>query len=402
MAVYTPSEEILDKYADVLVNFALGSGAGIKKGEVVYILCSEVAKPFYVALRRAVLKSGGTVISGYAPEGIAREYFDLATDEQLKTFHSKYYKGLIDETDHSIYIVADADKHELEGVNPKKIMMRGLAAKPYRDWRVAKENAGKFTWTIGLYGTEAMAKEAKMSLRAYWQQIIKACFLDEKDPVKKWKEVSAEIERVKEKLNKLPIESAHIKGDGVDLVVGLGKDRTWMGGSGRNIPSFELFISPDWRKTTGKISFDQPLYRYGTLVEGISLEFKDGLITKATATKNEKLLKEMIATDEGSDKIGEFSLTDGRISRITKFMGETLYDENVGGRYGNTHIAIGSAYKDSFPGDPSKVSKAKWRQMGYNDSIVHTDMVSTTKRTVVATLADGSTTTIYKEGKFTI
>ncbi|MGH7490497.1 MAG: aminopeptidase, partial [bacterium] len=188
----------------------------------------------------------------------------------------------------------------------------------------------------------------------------------------------------------------------VDLTVGLGPDREWLGGGGANIPSFEIFISPDLRRTEGRISFNQPLYRYGSLITGVSLEFKGGVISKATATKNQKLMREMIAIDEGSDKIGEFSLTDGRMSRITKFMAETLYDENAGGPQGNTHIAIGSAYKDCYPGDASKVSKAKWKQMGYNDSIVHTDIVSTTRRTVVATLPDGSTTTIYKDGKFTV
>jgi aminopeptidase len=83
-------------------------------------------------------------------------------------------------------------------------------------------------------------------------------------------------------------------------------------------------------------------------------------------------------------------------------MGETLFDENTGGKYGNTHIALGSAYKDSYPTDPSKVSKAKWQAMGYNDSSVHTDIISTTNRIVTATLASGKEVVIYKDGKFTL
>ncbi|MBI4091509.1 aminopeptidase, partial [candidate division WWE3 bacterium] len=274
--------------------------------------------------------------------------------------------------------------------------------RPYKDWRDEKENAGKFTWTLGLYGTKAMAKEAGMGLGTYWNQIVKACFLDLENPVKKWHEVFKEIERLKKKLNGLKIEKVHILGDGADLHVGLGEGRQWLGGSGRNIPSFEVFISPDFRKTEGTIEFNQPLYRYGSLIEGIKLKFEKGVITKASATKNEGLLKQMIETDEGSNKIGEYSLTDNRLSRITKFMAETLFDENLGGQYGNTHIAIGNAYQDSYPGDPSKVSKERWKKLGYNDSIVHTDVITTTRRVVTATLSDGKDLVIYKDGRFTI
>jgi hypothetical protein len=96
----------------------------------------------------------------------------------------------------------------------------------------------------------------------------------------------------------------------------MGKDRKWLGGTGRNIPSFEVFTSPDWRGTEGWIRFNQPLYRYGSMVKGIELEFKKGRVVKATAKENEKLLKEMLATDEGASQIGEYSLTDKRLSEL--------------------------------------------------------------------------------------
>jgi len=109
----------------------------------------------------------------------------------------------------------------------------------------------------------------------------------------------------------------------------------------------------------------------------------------------------MIAT-ENADKIGEFSLTDGRLSRITRFMAETLFDENVGGEQGNTHLALGKAYQDSYPGDISKVTKEQWEEMGYNDSVIHTDIVSTSPREITATLPNGEKVIIYKDGKFTV
>ena|SRR3989344_7041243 len=399
--MFIPDKLILEKYAQVLVNFALNSGKGVRPGEVVRLSVNECAKPFYVALRRELLRAGAHTLTNYLPDDVSREFFELASDKQLSFFPKKYARGLVDEIDHNIFIISETNKHELEGIDPKKIMKSSIARKPMKDWLDAKENVGKYTWTLALYGTEAMAKEAGMTLEDYWDQIIKACFLDASDPVAKWREVSAENDRLRGKLNSLSIDKLHVLGEGVDLWVKIGRGRKWLGGSGNNIPSFEVFISPDWRGTEGTIEFNQPLYHYGNLITGIKLEFKNGVVVKSSATKNYPVLKEMIATTN-ADKIGEFSLTDKRLSRINKFMAETLFDENISGPFGNTHLALGSSYKDSYIGDPSKVTKKAWEKLGFNDSIVHTDIISTTNRTVTVFLKDGSQKIIYEKGEFVV
>ncbi len=410
---YTPSNEILKKYADVLVNFALGGGKGIKKGDVVRVSSAESAKPLYNAVCNAIVAAGGHVIQNYGPddeqgdkrrnESFTRFFYEHAKDHQLDFFPAKYLRGLVDQMDHSLFILSDADPHALKGVDPKKIMRRGVALKPFMDWRHEKEWKGKFTWTIGLYGTPAMAKEAGLSEKEYWNQIIKACFLDEKNPIAKWKAVYRQIDLFRSKLNKLSpkVDYLHAKGTDMDLKIRLGKKRNWLAGSGRNIPSFEIFTSPDWRGTEGWVRFNQPLYRYSNKITGIQLWFKDGRVVKSSAKTNEKFLKEMIATKD-ADKIGEYSLTDSRHSRITKFMAETLFDENMGGRYGNTHVALGMSYRDTYRGDPSKLSKKQAEALGFNDSSVHTDIISTTDRTVTAHLKNGKEKVIYKDGMFVL
>ncbi|TSC68140.1 MAG: aminopeptidase, partial [Parcubacteria group bacterium Gr01-1014_72] len=157
--------------------------------------------------------------------------------------------------------------------------------------------------------------------------------------------------------------------------------------------------SPDWRGTEGWIRFNQPLYRYGVLIEGVELQFKNGHVVKSSARKNEKVLKKMIAT-AGADRVGEYSLTDRRFSRITKFMAETLFDENIGGPHGNTHLALGASYHDCYIDDPGELSPEDWERLGYNDSSVHTDIISTAPRTVTAHLRDGSSRVIYRNGEF--
>jgi aminopeptidase len=398
---YNPPTEVLDKYAKVLVNFALNSGEGVKKGEVVRLMVNESAKPLYVALRNQIIRSGAHCISSYYPDNVDREYFELADETELKFFPQKYLKGLTDEIDHSIGIISETNKHELEGIDPRKIMLAQKSRKQFKDWLDAKENAGKFTWTLALYGTEAMAKEAGMTLGEYWDQIIKACFLDEPDPISKWKDVFKQNSDILSKINLLSIEKIHIDGHNIDLWITIGKKRKWLGGSGRNIPSFEVFTSPDWRGTNGHIEFNQPLYRYGSLITDIQLDFKDGLVVNSSASKNYEVLKQMLKV-ENADKIGEFSLTDKRLSRINKFMAETLFDENISGPFGNTHVALGTAYDDTYTGDLKRLTKKMKAGLGLNNSAIHTDIISTTDRTVTAYLLDGSSRVIYKSGQFTL
>jgi aminopeptidase len=405
---YRPSDEILAKYAELLVKFGLQSrdGKQLKKGAVVQFTVPEVAKPLYFHLQTAILKAGYHPMGTYIPSNdaqynFAKNVYDHANKTQLEFFADKYYKGMIDQADATIYVIADTDPHALAAVAPKKIMQRSSAMKPAKVWRFKKIDAGKMSWTLALYGTDAAAKEAGMSTKAFWDQIINACYLDADNPIAEWKKINQTVQKTAKKLTDLQIRSVHMVGADVDLYVGIGKDRAWRAGGGNNVPSYEVFTSPNFREINGWIKFNQPLLQYGAKIEGIELTFKDGKVIKAKADTNEKLLKALVA-NQGGNQVGEYSLTDGRISRITKFMANTLYDENVGGKFGNSHIALGSAYRDCYIGDPTKVSDAKWEKIGYNDSIVHSDIVTTTDRTVTATLYDGTERIIYEKGQFTI
>lgn len=399
--MFTPSQKILENYADVLINFALNSGQGVKRNEIVFLEIPECAKPLLKHLQKAILKSGAHYILNYIPDEIEKQFYELAQEDHLNFFPRHIMKGRVEQCDHFVTILAESNKKELENVDSKKIMQAKKAMKPYKDWRFEKEGRGKLTWTLGLYGTEAMAKEANLSIEEYWNQIIKACYLDSENPIEQWKKTFEQVEKTKNKLNEMPIEKIKIISENTNLEISLGKNRQWLGGGGRNIPSFEIFTSPDWRGTNGTISFDQPLYRHGNLVENITLEFKDGKVIKATAKKGEQFLKDMIAV-ENADKIGEFSMTDKRLSKIDKFMAETLFDENFGGQFGNTHLALGSAYHDCLAGDQSKLTKKEWEELGFNDSAVHTDIIATKNRTIIATLKSGEQIVIYKDGMFTL
>jgi aminopeptidase len=132
----------------------------------------------------------------------------------------------------------------------------------------------------------------------------------------------------------------------------------------------------------------------------VRLVFRKGRVVYASAGEGERFLKNQLALDSGAAKVGEFSLTDRRFSRITHFMANTLFDENYGGAYGNCHIALGASYNNTYSGNPRRLSASLKAGLGFNDSALHWDFVNTESNRVTANLADGSRLTIYEDGEF--
>lgn len=402
---FEPAPEVVERYARLLVDFALADGTGVQPGETVLVWGSEETKPLFAEVCRAVWRAGGNVIQHLTvtPDprfNLERSFYELATDAQLDHFPAKYQRGMLDELDHYIYLEGTDYPKALEGVDSRRMLRHQESRLPWIQWQQEKEAAGLLHWTLALWGTEGMASEAGLTIAEYWEQIIRACHLDDDDPVARWRETTATIHRQRDWLNSLEIDRLHLEAEGTDLWLTLGAHRKWVAGSGRNIPSFEIFTCPDWRGTNGVVSFSEPLYSHGSLVTGARLGFRDGLVVEASAQENADLLEQIVSA-HGGNRVGEFSLTDARVSRIDRFMATTLYDENMGGPFGNTHLAVGMAFTDTYDGDAEAVTDAEWEALGFNlGAAVHTDIVSTTDRTVTAILRDGSERVIYAGGRF--
>ncbi len=397
--MYTPSKEILDNYARVMIDFALGKGRGVKEKDVVYLQYDAEAEPLALAVFKRILERGAYPMLKSNEEKFERLMFETASDDQLKFFPKEYTKTLIDTIDHRLYLIAPTDPFLLKDIEPKKIVMGNKSKRAIRKWLFEKEDKGGLTWSLCLYGTEGLAREAGMTIKDFWQQIIRACHLNEVNPIAAWQDTFRQIKSIKEKLNKMPIDKLHLVSEKTDLYISLGTRRRFQGGGGANIPSFEIFTSPDWRGVNGHIFFNFPLYRYGNIIKNIYLEFKDGRIVKARADKNEALLRAMVA-QKNADKIGEFSLTDKRFSKIDRFMANTLYDENFGGDYGNSHLAVGTSYHDCYVGDIESMTEKDWEKLGFNESIEHCDIINTNKKTVTAVMRDKTEKLIYQDGIF--
>ena len=391
----------LDKYSDVLL-------WGLKKartrtygrGDNILIRYDHAAVKLAEILQSKVLGLGMNPILriGNTPQ-MDRNFYKCADEKQLR-FSPPGEKELFEHLNGGIYLHAPESLTHLRDIDPLRMGKAAVARKALRDILWRREEEGLFGWTLCLFPTAELARCAGLSEKQYLSQIIRACYLDTKEPVKEWEKIFREAASIKRWLNSMDVEYYQVRSERMDLIITPGKKRKWIGISGHNIPSFEIFLSPDWRGTTGMYYANLPSFRDGNYAEGIKLEFKNGYVIKTGAKKGRIFVEKQLSMDRGARRVGEFSLTDKRFSKINRFMANTLYDENHGGHYGNCHLALGLSYSDTFDGDPSELTKDLKKDLGFNDSALHWDLVNTEKKRVTAFLKTGKGKVIYEEGMF--
>lgn len=391
----------LEKYADVLLWGLTTARTGrFRKNDIVLIQGDLGAAKLARFLQAKILDMGMHPIVRFGlTSEMEKAFYEKANHKQL-IFEAPGAKELHANINGSLYIFAPESLTHLSDIDPKKIAKTAVARKPLRDLLRKREEKGTFGWTLCMLPTPELAKHAGLSMRQYTNQVIKACYLDQDDPVQAWKRIYKDAMAVKKWINSMDVAYFHIESKSIDLRITPGKRRRWLGISGHNIPSFELFVSPDWRGTEGVYFANQPSFRSGNLVEGVRLEFRKGKVIKIKARKGEDFAMKQLSMDKGAKQIGEFSLTDKRFSKIDKFMANTLYDENHGGRYGNCHIALGASYSDTYDSGSSKLTEKRKREAGLNDSALHWDLVNTEKKTVTAHLTSGERVIVYDDGMF--
>lgn len=397
----TLTSKQIDKYADVLIwGLTTARTNKFKKYDVIMIRYDQPALELATALhQKLVAKKYNVIVRGVSSPKIEKNFYSFS-DKQQRSFINAGEEPLAKTLNGSIYLRAPKSLTHLKSIDPRRIAETAISRKKIRDILNKREESGEFGWTLCTYPTAELASRAGLSLNKYSSQVIKACYLNNSDPVKKWSQIFKDALKIKKWLNGLPIDTINIRSNNTDLEIKLGDKRRFMGVSGHNIPSFEIFTSPDWRGTRGTYFADFPSFRSGNLVKGVKLEFKDGRVIRSSAKQGAAFVKKMVNMDPGAARIGEFSLTDKRFSQINSFMADTLYDENIGGKNGNCHIAIGMSYADTYSGDPAKFSKSVKNRLGFNDSALHWDLVNTEKKTVTVKLKSGKQLTIYEDGMF--
>ncbi|MDI9558206.1 MAG: aminopeptidase [Pseudomonadota bacterium] len=393
----------LEKYADVLLwGLKTARKSKFKKGDIILIQYENPALPLAEILFKKIVAMGMHPVQRMGLTfGMEKGFFEEADDKQL-VFIPPGEKELYENVNGRIFLRAPESLTHLKDIDPARIGTVLVSRKPLKDILDKREEQGFYSWTLCTFPTHELAWQAKTTIRHYAAQIIKACYLDKENPVQEWESILNNVHGIKKWLNSLKIKTLHIEAKNIDLTITPGEKRKWSGVSGHNIPSFEIFFSPDWRGTEGTYYANLPSFRSGNYVKGIRLTFQKGAVVKIEADEGEQFAIKQLAMDKGASRIGEFSLTDRRFSRIDRFMADTLFDENFGGRHGNSHIAVGSSYTESYTGNQADMTKQLKEKLGFNDSALHWDLVNTEQKTVTAHLTSGKRLVIYEDGQFRV
>jgi aminopeptidase len=314
-------------------------------------------------VRRSMIEKGSDEILEWSPEWAVKRIDDLG----------KEHGALISITgDPEPELLSDLDQERIGKARPVRIAEAHL--RNVMDRRIG--------WTIVSYPNEGWAQTiyGEPNIEQLWKDVEHAVRLDEPDPVAAWNE---HIDRLEERcrlLNERRFDAIRFRGPGTDLTVGLNKKSHWASGNtetefGRrhvpNMPTEEVFTTPDWRRTEGTVRSTMPLALPGNIIRDLELRFSGGRVVDVKASTGQEYVQAQIDADEGAAQLGEVALVDGssRVGQIGHIFFNTLFDENA-----TCHIAYGRGIAYCVEGT-SDLDEAAQQAAGVNQSTVHTDFM---------------------------
>lgn len=327
----------VQRLADIIVNYS----TEVKRGDHVVIRSSPAARPLIEAIYRLVVRHGGHPTIQLSFDSLSRIFYEEASDHQLD-YLNPIQKFTTENADVLISIIAPENARELTHIDAAKIRRARIANRPLQEHIM---NNG-VRWLVCNYPTASLAQEANMPGDAYADFLFNATNID-------WSSASAMMHRVKERFD--AANEVRIVGTETNLTFRI-KDRPGIVCDGKfNMPDGEVFYAPIEDSVNGTIFYELPAIYMGREVSGVRLTFRDGIVTEAEAAHGEELLHQLLDSDDGARRLGEFGI--GCNYGITQHTRDILFDEKIGG---TVHLALGSAYPESD---------------GTNQSAIHWDMV---------------------------
>jgi aminopeptidase len=359
-----------ERLAEVIVGY---SGA-VRAGDLVTLEASTLAAPAAREVYRAILAAGAQPLPRISLEGLSEHLLKLGNDDQLAWVNPARADD-IETVDVRIVLEADANTKRLSNIDPARHARHELASEHLRNRYLERAAAGELRWVLTSYPTEAFAQDAAMSLAQYEDFVYGAMFLDDLDPVGRWREFGQRIDRVADFLEEK--RKLRIVSEGTDLRLST-EGRPWLRAKGReNMPDGEVFTAPLETSVEGEIRFTYPAVFNAREVDDVRLRFAAGEVVEATAASGEEFLRQMIDLDEGARRVGEFAF--GLNDAVPLFTKNILFDEKIGG---TVHLALGTAYPESG---------------GLNRSALHWDLICDL-RTGGEVYADDEL--VYRDGAF--
>jgi aminopeptidase len=362
----------LNKFAQILIKYS----TKVKPGDKVVITSSTCAEPFMQALYEQVLDAGAYPHILLDLSGQDEIFYNHASKDLLD-FVPIFHQAAFDEFDVLIKVRAESNTRQLENVAPDRLSRRQKAMSSLLEAQMQRGADKSLRWMSTLYPTQAYAMEAEMGYQAYQDFVYKAIHADANthDPVAYWQKLEQDQEHILQRVT--GHDQVVLRGPNVDLTLSIRK-RIFINGAGEhNMPDGEIYTGPVENSANGWVHYSYPAIYEGRQVDGVELTFENGRVIKASASKNEDFLLEMLDTDPGARYLGEFAI--GTNMEINRFTHSILFDEKIGGSF---HTALGASYPETG---------------GVNKSVIHWDMICDMRQDAEI-LIDGEL--FYRNGQF--
>jgi aminopeptidase len=401
-----PSQERLDAYADLIVRV----GANVQEGQDVVVMGWVEHAPLVRALMDASWRAGARYVEYWYRDDYGRKALaEYASDEAISWTPPHSLDRLRDWAARRvafIQLLGDPDPSLLGGLDPARVGK----AEPYEGTRLLRRLGNESHWSrcIAACATPGWAQKlyGEPDTERLWGEIFHSVRLDEPDPIAAWQEHVTTLKARARSLNECRFDAVHFHGGGTDLTVGLLPESRWLAASEcthwglehvANLPTEEVFTTPDRRSTKGVVRATRPLVWYGYTVPGLEVEFEDGRAVSVRADEGADFVRSQMASDEGSAFLGEVALVDESTRIPDRVFYNGLLDENVA-----CHVAYGNAYTAAVEGAEG-LSPHELVERGVNVSATHVDfMIGSPDVDVDGLDAQGSATPIMRENRWVL
>ena len=402
--------ELFKKYAKLVVEV----GANVQKGQLVYIALDSYHREFARELVKAAYGCGAKYVHcDLGDPWFSRERLLQSEQTDLSyvpKFITHKYEEAVDEHAALISIVGPEDPDVLLGLDPQKVNSARKARYEARKKFYEKGiGCSEVQWTVAAAASQGWGRKIFPDLTPeeaesrLWEHLFSIARCDVADPVAAWKAIDTTLHNRANMLNSKKIKELHFQGEGTDLRVGLSPRALFKGGSDdssqgvpfqANIPTEEVFTTPDCRLTDGYVTATRPFMVNGVMIKDLRMTFQEGVLTEFEASEGTETLAAYISSDEGAKRLGEVALVgiDSPIFQSGVVFQEILLDENAA-----CHIALGSAYTFCIE-DGITSSKDELNALGVNESSVHTDIMISNENTRVTITDDTGESMIIIDG----
>jgi aminopeptidase len=361
-------QRTLERFADLAVNFS----ANVQPGQIVAIEAETGMEPIVRAVAERAYERGARFVDPtYFDPYVKRARLQYAAEDTLDFVPEWFGKRMLQLGEvHAarIIFVPRVSPGILNGVDPKRA---GRDQLPDLQERLVIINKRLVNWTIMPFPTQPWADlvfpdlASEAALARLTEELMHVCRLDEDDPVAAWRERKETLHSVASRLTEQHFDAVRLEGPGTELIVGLMPTSLWEGGTTTtvdgvehlpNLPTEEVYTTPDPTRADGVVRATKPLDVGGTIVNGLEVRFEGGHAVDIKADTGADVLRERAAHDEDASRLGELALVDreGRIGRLGTTFYNTLLDENAA-----SHIALGNAYEITVgPEDRTKINKS--------------------------------------------